>query len=140
MTLEKTIELLKEYDELIARTGAEARDQSGYMALFGYRGWDRQKILEHGRWMCQKAQTFDGLVRMNRWLGFIQCILLVNNIAGLDKLRTDTRPGPDESRVPDPRADLEVKHKKLGEALEKAKAENEKLRAMLEEACENEDA
>lgn len=111
MTPEKTRELLNKYDGMIhARyPHIEPKDQSGHIAVFGYRPGER--LLEHGRWMCQKALDFDGLVRSNRWLGFIQCIMLIHRVCGLDDMRSDTRPGPEEagpeSKPPEPKEEEE---------------------------------
>lgn len=94
MKIEKTRRILDKYDKLINDHfdgGIKVKDHSGDIALFGFRMSDG-KLLEHGRWMCQKAKEFDSSVRANRWLGFIQCILLVYNIVGLGDLRDDTRP------------------------------------------------
>ena len=112
MTREKTREILRKYDEMIRarHPDVEAKDQSGYIALFGYQP-DGKKLLEHARFMCQKAAEFEGLTRANRWLGFIQAILLVNHIAGLDEMRKDLRPGPEESTAPpksEPAAEAEA--------------------------------
>lgn len=97
MTPEKTRELLNKYDGMIQARypHIEPKDQSGHISVFGYQ--PGEKLLEHGRWMCQKALDFDGLVRSNRWLGFIQCILLIHRVCGLDDMRQDTRPGPEEA-------------------------------------------
>lgn len=104
LKIEKTRRILDKYDNLINdhfKEGIKVKDHSGDIALFGFRMSDG-KLLEHGRWMCQKAQGFDSSVRANRWLGFIQCILLVYNIVGLGDLRDDTRPAREDDVPPGP--------------------------------------
>lgn len=104
MKIDKTRRILDKYDKLINdhfEGGIEVKDHSGNIALFGFKMGDG-KLLEHGRWMCQKAKEFDSPVRANRWLGFIQCILLVYRIAGLGDLRDDTRPAREDDIPPQP--------------------------------------
>lgn len=48
-------------------------------------------FLEHGRWMCQQMQIFDDLGKLNRWLGFVQCILVEQDIFSLDEMREHVR-------------------------------------------------
>lgn len=104
---EKTTKLLQKYDAIINDSipgGVEARDHSGTIAMFGFQA-DTPQLLEHGRWMCQKACDFDNTVRANRWLGFIQCILLVYRVRGLGGLRDDTRPVREDDVKADSEAD-----------------------------------
>lgn len=104
LKIDKTRRILDKYDKLINdhfEGGIKMKDHSGDIALFGFRMGDG-KLLEHGRWMCQKAKEFDSSVRANRWLGFIQCILLVYSIVGLGDLRDDTRPVREDDVPPEP--------------------------------------
>jgi hypothetical protein len=48
------------------------------------------QMLQHARWMCQRACSFvdDGrLEKANRWLGFIQGVLWVCGVATIDEMR-----------------------------------------------------
>ena len=104
LKIDKTRRILDKYDKLINdhfEGGIEVKNHSGDIALFGFKMSDG-KLLEHGRWMCQKAKEFDSPVRANRWLGFIQCILLVYRIVGLGDLRDDTRPVREDDVPPQP--------------------------------------
>jgi len=50
--------------------------------------------LNHTLWMCQEVRTFvegNELEKANRWLGFLQGILWVNNIYTVDQMREDNR-------------------------------------------------
>jgi len=107
---DKTTRLLQKYDALIDESipgGVEAKDHSGAIAMFGFQS-ETPQLLEHGRWMCKKAQEFDNLVRANRWLGFIQCILLVYRVRGLGGMRDDTRPVREDDVKPETEVEADV--------------------------------
>ncbi len=55
---------------------------------------------DHVIWMCQEllryqggvsARGFDTPAKLNRWLGFIQCYLWVNDLRTIDEMRADIR-------------------------------------------------
>lgn len=48
-------------------------------------------FLEHGRWMCHQMQIFSDLEKMNRWLGFVQYILVENHVFKLEEIREHVR-------------------------------------------------
>lgn len=50
----------------------------------------RIMLLQHARWMCGKIQGMDDLHKMNRWIGFIQCLLMHTDMFRLDELRMHT--------------------------------------------------
>lgn len=58
--------------------------------------------LEHARWMCGKIQGMDDLYKMNRWVGFIQCILMRNEMFSLDELRMHSAGGAIKSEFSQP--------------------------------------
>lgn len=98
MTLDDLKALARKYSEEIRRS-EEAWSSSpkeiealerGY--LLDSSGPNRSEyFLEHGRWMCEGIQGQDDRDKLNRWLGFVQCILIYERIFKLDDVRDHVR-------------------------------------------------
>lgn len=78
------------YDQCIGFEGFEAIDHANTISDADGSKCERGLLLEHARWMCCKLQGMDDLHKMNRWIGFIQCVLMMTNVFCLDELRMHT--------------------------------------------------
>lgn len=78
------------YDQCIDFEHVEPVNHADDLADSMSSGFDRGLLLEHARWMCCKIQGMDDLHKMNRWIGFIQCLLMWTNIFRLNELRMHT--------------------------------------------------
>lgn len=56
----------------------------------------RKEQLEHAYWMCDTIQKFENrhysLDKKSRWLGFVQCVLIMHGLTGIEAERNITRP------------------------------------------------
>lgn len=52
---------------------------------------ERGTRLQHAKWMCRKAQEFEDRLKMSRWIGWIQCCLVTENIYSLDQVMRHSR-------------------------------------------------
>lgn len=92
--------LARKYDEEIARDRGShpndpmpiAQDRSAFLDIDGPNF--TVYLLEHARWMCQEIQGHDDRDKLNRWLGFVQCILVYERIFKLDDVRGHVRDIP----------------------------------------------
>ena len=48
-------------------------------------------FLEHARWMCERIPGHEDIEKRNRWLGFVQCILVYERIFKLNELKEHVR-------------------------------------------------
>ncbi len=74
MTKDDIIKLLVFYDGYFEGKSVEAKKDTSIINE------------EHVRWMCQEAQTLDDEGKMNRWLGFIQGYLWLDDFS-IDEMR-----------------------------------------------------
>lgn len=70
--------LLKYDDELEHREIEIEKDPSGLS-------------LGHARWLCRQAQGVNDSLKMNRWVGWVQCILVQNAIYTLEDVKGHSR-------------------------------------------------
>ena len=78
-TRDETKRLLREYYQRLTKLGIETIE--------------RGTRLQHAKWMCLVAEGIDDAERANRWLGFVQGWLVVENIFSIDECRAHTRNG-----------------------------------------------
>lgn len=55
------------------------------LSIAGIEAVERGSRLQHVKWMCQRAKSIDGDLKMNRWLGFIQGSLVADGIYTIDE-------------------------------------------------------
>lgn len=82
MTIEQIRQVVELYDSRLYPAAAPVPEQEG-----GSR-------LQHVRWMCQQIPKMldEGhLEKVNRWLGFIQGVLWLENIYTIDQMRNHNR-------------------------------------------------
>ena len=88
-------QLASYYDEVLEKNnGADSVNHADRLDfVISDRYCNDNILLEHARWMCGKIQGMDDLGKMNRWIGFIQCILMQTDVFHLDELRMHTSQG-----------------------------------------------
>lgn len=88
MTPAEILATVQIYDNALVKQKIEpVRHQNG--------GRSRISHLEHARWMCTQFVAFSvagSIDKMQRWLGFIQAILLVYEIFTLEQLKQHNAP------------------------------------------------
>ena len=57
----------------------------------GVKPKERGMRLQHAMWMCTRANNYEDVDKMNRWLGWVQGWLVVENIYGLNEVMEHTR-------------------------------------------------
>ena len=106
MDIEKENESKKPYLETSPETRRLLRDYYQLLAKLGIETIERGTRLQHAKWMCLFAEgNIEDEVKANRWLGFVQGWLVVENIFSLDDARTHSREGripKDGTRQPEP--------------------------------------
>jgi len=79
-TSPETRRLFREYFQMLGNLGVETIE--------------RGTRLQHAKWMCAFAEgNIEDEVRANRWLGFVQGWLIVENLYSLDECRAHSRNG-----------------------------------------------
>ncbi len=79
-TSDETRKLFREYYQLLGKLGIETIE--------------RGTRLQHTKWMCVFAEAnINDEVKANRWLGWVQGWLVVENIFSLDETRAHSRDG-----------------------------------------------
>ncbi len=92
LTADEIKTLFHNYDQKIMADGCGGPIAQDRSALLDFDGPNRSLyFLEHARWMCKMMQKCDELPKLNRWLGFVQCVLIAQKLHTLDELREHVR-------------------------------------------------
>jgi len=98
LTIDDLKALARKYDESIRRSEETwSRRPRDVVAIdrahvLSANGPNRPEyFLEHARWMCKLMQDFDDIGKLNRWIGFVQCVLLEHCVFTLDELKGHVR-------------------------------------------------
>jgi hypothetical protein len=80
--------------EISPKTRRLLRDYYNILDRLGIKSVERGTRLQHMKWMCGFAENgIEDEVKANRWLGWIQGWLVVENIFGLEEVMDHSRNG-----------------------------------------------